>query len=308
MLLSLTILLGLPVFASAAQTSVQNNSHISAYMELYGYKLSQDVIKRYKVEYEPQAIDCGDILVNFREILYDGQWAYVAASVSPKDPTATLVLPGDAQAGDPVAGFYGETTRQDERTFQMAAKEDGKQLLSVYAYIKEFDEIGAYFLDHLQEGKDESILFSGAQLAGGKDEMTITLSVQIYNVDLANNEYTLHKEQLVPMTVRPLQPYTERLYKVVDGEDAPFTHVMLVHTPLSTYVKPQWNSEEVQNYIVTLVDADGLMISQGAPPAMNGYGLERLPEQITLSLVNREAEESKMLVTLVADDMVNVVP
>ncbi|MEG1155959.1 MAG: hypothetical protein RSD94_08800 [Acinetobacter sp.] len=118
----MTILLGLPVLASADQGSAQNNSHIYQYMELYGYRLSEDVIKLCQAQLEPQEIDCGNVLVKFCELLYDEQWAYVAASISPKDPAAVLVLPGDAQAGDPVAGFYDETAREDERTFQMAAK------------------------------------------------------------------------------------------------------------------------------------------------------------------------------------------
>ncbi|MEG0127319.1 MAG: hypothetical protein RR816_14710, partial [Clostridia bacterium] len=106
MLLILVVLFGLPVLASAAQTSVQNNSHISRYMELYGYRLSEDVIKLYQAQFEPQKIDCGNVLVKFCELLYDEQWAYVAATISPKDPAAVLVLPGDDQSGDPVAGFY----------------------------------------------------------------------------------------------------------------------------------------------------------------------------------------------------------
>lgn len=71
--------------------------------------------------------------------------------------SSTYLLPGDAQPSDPAKGFYKENTREEKRSFLQVAKEDGKQLLAVYIYIKEFDEIGVYFLDHLQVSESTSM-------------------------------------------------------------------------------------------------------------------------------------------------------
>lgn len=60
-------------------------------------------------------------------------------------------MPGDVQKNDLVTGSYDEKLQNDMRSFESVAKEDGKQLLCVYAYMKEFDDIGEYFLDHFQK-------------------------------------------------------------------------------------------------------------------------------------------------------------
>lgn len=53
--------------------------------------------------------------------------------------------------------FIRKIPERKKRSFLQVAKEDGKQLLAVYIYIKEFDEIGVYFLDHLQVSESTSM-------------------------------------------------------------------------------------------------------------------------------------------------------
>lgn len=104
----------------------------------------------------PIILNIEDASVTLRKTIYDGTWLYTSVSAIPLD-SSTYLLPGDAQPSDPAKGFYKENTREEKRSFLQVAKEDGKQLLAAYIYIKEFDEIGAYFLDHLQVSESTSM-------------------------------------------------------------------------------------------------------------------------------------------------------
>ena len=206
----------------AAESSIHDKSYLARYMGLYGYKIPGNIVGRIQMDFTPQEADCGQIHVKFQEILYDGQWLYATASISPQEPETVLIIPGDAECGDPVAGYYDEKVRVDDRSFKAVAKDEGKQLLAVYAYIKEFDNKGAYFMDHFQEANDTSILMSGAQLAGGNSSVDVTWTIQIYDVDLKTGKHSFLNEYLFPITVQPLQPYIEQTYCVADSNDDAF--------------------------------------------------------------------------------------
>ena len=121
--------------------------------------------------------------------------------------------------------------------FYKFQKKDGKQLLAIYIYIKEFDEIGAYFLNHLQVSESTSMLHSGAKLGYGNNPAHVTWIIQTYKVIWETEEYALKDEMLVPVVVPPLQPYLEGLY-VARADELP-TEVMLIQTPLNIYIIPQ---------------------------------------------------------------------
>lgn len=159
----LLVFISIP-FWKGSQASV---SYIAQYMKLYGYQLKESVIKQSQIQFEPNEVCCGDVAVKFDEVLYDGQWLFTAATVRPNDASRILVLPGGAEFSDRVSGFNGENQNGDHRSFRTAAQEDQKQLLCVYVYIKEFDQLSAYFLDSFQE-KGSSVLLSGAQFAGAQ--------------------------------------------------------------------------------------------------------------------------------------------
>lgn len=146
------LLLCLPLAAFAAEnTNADDDSYLARYMTRYDYVLPQTIIEQIQVNFTPQEADCDLIRVRFDEILYDGQWMYTSASVWPQNPDEVIVMPGDVQKNDLVTGPYDEKLQNDMRSFESVAKEDGKQLLCVYAYMKEFDDIGEYFLDHFQK-------------------------------------------------------------------------------------------------------------------------------------------------------------
>ena len=224
------LLLCLPLAAFAApNTNADDDSYLAQYMTRYDYVLPQTIIEQIQVNFTPQEADCDLIRVRFDEILYDGQWMYTSASVWPQNPDEVIVMPGDVQKNDLVTGPYDEKLQNDMRSFESVAKEDGKQLLCVYAYMKEFDDIGEYFLDHFQKANGESVLMSGARMAGGCKAIKATWSIKVYDVDLETGKYSLLGEYLFPMKILPLQPYAERTYRVVSGEKDLFESVVLAY-------------------------------------------------------------------------------
>ena len=296
-------LLCLPLAAFAApNTNADDDSYLAQYMTRYDYVLPQTIIEQIQVNFTPQEADCDLIRVRFDEILYDGQWMYTSASVWPQNPNEVIVMPGDVQKNDLVTGSYDEKLQNDMRSFESVAKEDGKQLLCVYAYMKEFDDIGEYFLDHFQKANGESVLMSGARMAGGCKAIKATWSIKVYDVDLETGKYSLLGEYLFPMKIRPLQPYAERTYRVVSGETDLFESVVLAYTPLNTYVFPQWKEKQDRpRFSIALVDANDTPFSQGVPLAADTYVLDTLPNEIFLIISDYQTGEMVSRVALVAD-------
>ena len=297
------LLLCLPLAAFAApNTNADDDSYLAQYMTRYDYVLPQTIIEQIQVNFTPQEADCDLIRVRFDEILYDGQWMYTSASVWPQNPDEVIVMPGDVQKNDLVTGPYDEKLQNDMRSFESVAKEDGKQLLCVYAYMKEFDDIGEYFLDHFQKANGESVLMSGARMASGCKAIKATWSIKVYDVDLETGKYSLLGEYLFPMKILPLQPYAERTYRVVSGEKDLFESVVLAYTPLNTYVFPQWKEKQDRpRFSIALVDANDTPFSQGVPLAADTYVLDTLPNEIFLIVSDYHTGEMLSRVALVAD-------
>ena len=297
------LLLCLPLAAFAApNTNADDDSYLAQYMTRYDYVLPQTIIEQIQVNFTPQEADCDLIRVRFDEILYDGQWMYTSASVWPQNPDEVIVMPGDVQKNDLVTGPYDEKLQNDMRSFESVAKEDGKQLLCVYAYMKEFDDIGEYFLDHFQKANGESVLMSGARMAGGCKAIKATWSIKVYDVDLETGKYSLLGEYLFPMKILPLQPYAERTYRVVSGKKDLFESVVLAYTPLNTYVFPQWKEKQDRpRFSIALVDANDTPFSQGVPLAADTYVLDTLPNEIFLIVSDYHTGEMLSRVALVAD-------
>lgn len=282
-------LIGAAAFVLPACAQATGPSAIAEYLEIYGYTLPQATQETMHAAFAPQTMDCGDVQVSFDEILYDGFWLYTAASAVPTDPEKTLILPGSAQSGDLVSGIYGEGHRGDNRTFLKAAIEDSKRLLAVYVYPKEFDTYSSYFLDHFQLAQDKSVLFSGASMAFQSEPLSITWSVQVYEVDKVTGKYTLENEYEYPAVIAPLKPLQKRQYAPAGDDALPFDAVLLVKSGLTVYVFPEWNQENAENqYEITLQDVNGTTVPGGAPPEMGTFTMDELPDKIFIQLYDRE--------------------
>lgn len=284
---ALVLIANQPSMLSSLAATGDVTSDIAAWMALYGsYRLPEELQEQMHAAFPPVTVSCGDVTVTFSELLYDGEWMYTAAKIVPNDPERTLVLPGGAaQPGEYVCGINGEYERDDMRTFRTAAKEDGKQLLAVYAYPKEYDAVGSYFLDYFQRANDVSVLLSGAQLAGGNLPISITWQIQIYDVDPDTQQYMLMKQVTTePVTISPIRELTSCTYEVV-SENAPFDSVELIESALHTYIRPAWKrSEEAGIHLVTLFDASGQVYPDGAAPDVNTAVIDGYPERLYLSL------------------------
>lgn len=276
-----------PSLLSSLASTGDVTSDIAAWMEPYGtYRLSTEIQEEMHAAFPPITVNCGEVTVTANELLYDGEWMYTSAKIVPNDPDKTLVLPGGAaQPGERVCGINGEYERDDMRTFLTAAKEDGKQLLAVYVYPKEYDAVGSYFLDYFQRGNDVSVLLSGAQLAGGNLPISITWQIQIYDVDLDTQQYALIKQIVSePMNIAPIRELSSYSYEVVSDE-APFDSVELIESALHTYIRPAWKSpEEAAIHLVTLWDASGNAYPTGATPDVNTAVIDSYPESLYLSI------------------------
>ena len=257
LLIGLALTLLIPGFSFASkQDTLNTESQLARYLNLYGVPLTEEILDRMHSSFSADEAVCGPVRVSFDEVLYDGQWLYTAATAWPEDPESVLVLPGGMTPEEPVVGYYIEGPCNDKRSFAQVAQQEHKQLIAVYAYPQEFDALGLYFLDALQETPNQFILFSGAQLAGGEKPVTITWSIQIYDVNLYNGKYDLHGTYQFPLPLQPLGPYKERIYHVLRAKDeVPFESVKLVQTPLATYLLVDWNSEKY--FFVELIDESG---------------------------------------------------
>ena len=202
---------------------------------------------------------------------------------------------------EPVVGYYIEGPCNDKRSFAQVAQQEHKQLIAVYAYPQEFDALGLYFLDALQETPNQFILFSGAQLAGGEKPVTITWSIQIYDVNLYNGKYDLHGTYQFPLPLQPLGPYKERIYHVLRAKDeVPFESVKLVQTPLATYLLVDWNSEKY--FFVELIDESGQPLEPKGSISMNSYAMEDLPDRIYLSVSDPDTEQTERVEAVYVQD------
>ena len=279
-LLTMMFAICLVTASCAEDEGVGYQSAIARYMKDYRYTLPAEAEAQIIREFEPQMVDCGQVQVRFEEMLYDGQWLYTVASVIPTDPAATLVLPGESGIGERMAG-------DDPRTYGAAAKEDGKEIIGVYAYPLEFEDQETYFVDHYQGTDGVTFLLSGAKIGTTQTEITVAWQIKLYHIDPDAGEYSLLQKTAYPMSVRPPQTYTEKTYTISDTAMELFRSVRLVQTPLNTYLLSDWEKEnDHHGYLVTLLEADGHAVEHGAPPDMESYQMDALPSTLTISIVD----------------------
>lgn len=271
-----------------AQAAYEQESGIEKYMNLYDAHLLKETVNIMHNTYQPQTMDCGLIYVTFEEIVFDGRWVYTSASVVPAPEAEVLIMPGSAELGDSVAGGNGEKSRTDTRSFRDMATMSQQQLLAVYVYIKEFDEVSPYYiLDHFQEKDNSSILLSGAPLLSDMDELALHWTVQIYSVDINVGSYSLVGIYEYPVTVSLLAPKTKKTYTNNAASDIPFSTITLIKTALTTYAIPDWENEEDQGrYGLVLLNESQAPYDRGTPPDINTYNIDQLPETLNVVLID----------------------
>lgn len=264
----------------------QTSSAVLSLLSTYGDTtyLSNDILKEYSIVIEPIIVETDDVKVTVREIVYDGIWLYTSADISAISPESVLVMPGSAAIGDPCSGLNGEQGIEDNRSFKNAAIEDGKRLMAVYVYPKEFDELGEYFLDHYQRAEGVSTFLSGARVHTENAPTYLTLSVQVYEVDLLTGKYSLI-EELVSNTqsVYPCVAVEKQEYVTATG-NALFDSVQLIKSGITTYIQPMLNGKPYEIIDFTCNYVDGEVILHGASLDLRALSLTDFPDQFILNV------------------------
>jgi hypothetical protein len=288
----LAIILAIGMQTARANADEAFESGIGWYLDIVGYELPEQLLGRLSLEQGTQTFSIGEVKVTLREILYDGFWIYTSASVMPSSPDGVIIMPGSASFGDPVRGGYGETAHSDERTFLEAAQQEGKRLLCVYVYPREFDEMSFYFLDHRQDAGGESVMVAGSCLDAPGGEMTIHWSVQVFEVDKDTGSYTLIDESELPQLIQPLGDVIVQSYKMPDGEALALTGITLIHTALTTYAIPAWADEAAQErYAFSLMDEGLREYAAGPAPAVFSFEMEQLPGKLYVQISDSRSIE-----------------
>lgn len=285
--LAITCMLLACCFPARAENVYKENtreSMIARYMESYnGFHIPSSIINEMKASFPELTVEYDGISVHINELIYDGIWMYTAAAVSPINGNETLILPGSASVEDLVCGMNGEDERNDQRTFIEAAKEDQKQLLAVYVYPKEFDEVGSYFLDHFQLANNISILLSGANVSSLGKNISITWIVEIYRVDLNTGKYLLSSRlESDPEKIEERALY-DLTYEVSNETNTLFHTVHFLYNKLNCYIWiDNMSNEELASHDLVLLDSQGNLINAGMPPETNSFSIDEFADTYKL--------------------------
>lgn len=291
----LALLFLMSIVALAGSSLAEGNSNPDSCQEFSVFSLLQDFGDVSTVQdelqskmdsmFKPFTIDCGDVQATVKQLLYDGMWMFTAVNISPTNPDTVLVIPGSAELDDPIAGIHNENARNDERSFIDAACEDGKRLLSVYVYPKEFDESGEYMMDYRQQPGNDSLFLCCAYIAS-EAPINITWSAQVYEIDLDTmNSTMLANVESECQEVSPLEEAVFYEYQLTSGTEAPFDKLTMMKTALATYVLPQWDKPEDQyKYDVGVLDPHGELLPNGLTPDARAVSVFEMSQYIVIEL------------------------
>lgn len=261
---------------------------LNDFTALYGYEFPPLADQAKAVDEANPTLTVSGVQVTLKQLVYDGVWVLTTAAATPENPQEVVIMPGSANPRDRYAGMNEEARRTETRSFLELAKQENRRLLAVYVYPKEFDEQSAYFIDHLQDSDDRSLLVAGCDF-GMPSETPLSLHwmVQVYEVDVATQAYTLLEEKLLPLTLQPM-PSTATAYATAGGS-APLTGCTLLRTALTTYVFPQWkDGTDPYAYGITPLDDAGNPYDIELPWATNSYAIAAAPTTLTLQVENFE--------------------
>ncbi len=290
-LLCLTMALCMALTLAVGSFAQEDEEHftLTDYSLVYGYELPASTTATSLSEEVTTPLTVAGVQVTLGQVVYDGVWVLTSAVAIPENPREVVLMPGSSSVGDKYAGMYDEGVRPETGSFLDVAKQQNKRLLAVYAYPKEFDEQDAYFMDHLQDSGDRSLLVAGCDF-GMPSETPLSLHwmVQVYEVDVATQAYTLLEEKLLPLTLQPM-PSTATAYATAGGS-TPLTGCTLLRTALTTYVFPQWkDGTDPYAYGITPLDDAGNPYDIELPWATNSYAIATPPTTLTLQVENFEA-------------------
>lgn len=181
-----------------------DDDYLTPYAELYQLPIQAAALEHSQTSFTPSTVEVGDIKIEFTQVACDGDWILTCAVIS---SDSVLLLPGGATLERPACGEIFVSAEAEDCSFLELAQATGKEIRSVYVYLKEFDSYGLYFLDHSIQ-TDKTILYSGCCLPDTLEESAqLHWTVQIYSVDLDTNKLTLMDSEEFPLMVLPSRTF-----------------------------------------------------------------------------------------------------
>lgn len=180
-----------------------DDDDLTPYAELYQLPIQAAALEHAQTSFTPSTVEVDDIEIEFKQVACDGDWILTCAVAS---SDTVLLLPGGATLERPACGEIFAPAEAETCSFLELAQATGKEMRSVYVYLKEFDSYGLYFLDHSIQA-DKTVLYSGCCLPDAIEEPEqLHWTVQIYSVNLDTNKLTLMDSKEFPVMVLPFQP------------------------------------------------------------------------------------------------------
>lgn len=259
-------------------------------MNLYGYDISQNVINGIRDVWQPQSLDCEEVQVTLQEILYDGVWLYTSSTMKPPASNDVIIVPKSAFINDFMAGGYSENLRDDPRTFLEAALEEEKDLLFVGVYPSEYSQADYYFLDHRQDAEPTSTLFSGAPVTLQDAQSTIHILITVERINPVTGESLGAHTYEYPIEIERVGMAAQQKYTSTRN-DVPVNEIILIQTPLATYVMPSWESRTQKETIdFELTDTSGNYYPRGNPDDSHSYMIDVFPESFIIKFIDSHGE------------------
>ncbi len=176
------------------------DDYLTPYAELYQLPVGTAALEQAQTSFVSTVVEVGEIKIEFKQVVCDGDWILTCAFASSDQ---VLLLPGGATLERPACGEIFVSAEAAKASFLELTQATGREIRSVYVYLKEFDSYGLYFLDHSIQD-DQTVLYSGCCLPTTLKEPTeLHWTVQIYAVNMDTNQLTLMESEEFPVLIVP---------------------------------------------------------------------------------------------------------
>ena len=280
--LALTLLFQIGCMQNSAAEMTEELSPVQQILSEYGYA-DDHTIQALNDHYQqsvPLEYSNKDIISQMQELLYDGVWLYSTTKVSSQVDAYVLLLPAGADFSDQVQN----TDDEESGSYLELAKAKGCQLLAVYGYPEQFDQQGEYFLDYICSEDGAYYLISGCRFDYDNKPLSITPTLQVYNVNLDTLQYELIG--YITSEVDNITPFTniqEYHYEVSDNDV--IKGVMLKKTGITTYVIIDWkNQNDMYSRNWHALQMDGSDWPNGYALDVTAVYMEEIPEQFQVQI------------------------
>ncbi len=257
-------------------------SPIQQILSQYGYADDQtiQVLNDHYQQSVPLEYSDQNIIAQVQELLYDGVWLYSTTKISSQVDADVLILPAGADFSDQVQNADdGESGNYLE-----LAKAKDSNLLAVYGYPEQFDQQGEYFLDYICSDDGSYYLISGCRFDYDNKPLSITPTLQVYNVNLDTAKYEL--ANYITCEVDDITPFTniqEYHYEVSDNDV--IKGVILKKTGITTYVFIDWNNQEdMYSRSWHVLQLDGSIYPYGYALDATTIYMEEMPKQFQVQI------------------------